>query len=329
MSGCNFGMIEDIDATKIASAFHSYQPDFFALVPRFYEVVEQKIMKTLSDKGVFIEKLFFVLFSISHFFYKFIGINIGNYLFKNIRSRVFGKNLTALGSGASVLKKSTMKFFLTLGISAWANFYALTETYVPAVVTGDFDHYPTGTVGRVDRFAGIDVKIHDPDTNGIGEIRIKTILIMKGYFRDPELTAAAFDKDGYFKTGDLGYIDKKYLYITGRIKEAILLHSGKKIAPSDVDSYYSDVMPDIKLASCGVPNNNSSYDEIHLFVENSDLTSDQEIVISKALKTHSGNTNSTYYISKIHFINKIPTTTIGKVKRFKLKEYVITGCTGE
>ena len=325
LSGCGLGMIEDIDAIKIANAFHSYQPEFFALVPKFYEIMEERIRQTIREKGIVVCKTFGFLKALSHFSYKYLGLNIGKYFFKSIRARVFGKRLIALGSGASIFKKSTMSFFLDLGIGGWANFYALTETYVPAVVTGDFDRYPAGTVGKYTRFDGIDVKISDPDSSGVGEIRIKTFLIMKGYFREPKITAAAFDKDGYFMTGDLGYIDKKgYLYVTGRIKEAIHMQTGKKVAPDDVDSLYGGICPNVALASCGIPcKDGSGYDDIHLFIEKGGLSADGQNEMRKNITNFSAQTSTLYRLSGVHFIDKIPFTSVGKVKRYLLKETAI------
>lgn len=323
MSGCGLGMIENVDALKISKAFHSYNPEFFALVPKFYEIVEQKIRQTIKEKGLVAERVMHALLSLSRFSRKHLGINIGKVLFSGVRSRVFGKNLICLGTGGSKCNEATASFFLDLGIEIWANFYSLTETYVPTIATCAFDRYPASTEGNVKRFNGIDVKVHDSDENGIGEIRIKTILVMKGYFRDPELTASAFDKDGYFKTGDLGWIDKKgYLHITGRIKEAIHMHTGKKVAPSDVDNLYGGVHPNVTLASCGVPAKDG-YDEIHLFIEKGSFSAEELQEIRKSMMVFSNTTGTMYQISGIHFIDKLPLTSVGKVKRFQLKEIAL------
>jgi long-chain acyl-CoA synthetase len=217
-----------------------------------------------------------------------------------------------------------VSFFLDLGVKIWADFYALSETGVPTVATGAFDRYPAGTQGNVNRFDGIKIKIHAPDESGVGEVRIKTNMIMKGYFRDPEATAAAFDEDGYFKTGDLGYIDKKnYLHVTGRIKEAIIMHTGKKVAPIDVDNFYSRLLGDIVFASCGVPNKNGTYDEIHLFIEKGDMSETEQHELRDNIMDLSGNTNTLYQLSGLHFIDTIPMTSIKKVKRFQLKELAL------
>lgn len=325
LSGCGLGMIEDIDAVKLQGAFQEYLPDLFAIVPKFFEVVEQKIRQEVQHKGIVVEKIFNGLLAMSGFSRKYFGINIGKVLFKGIRKKVFGKNIYGLGVGGAVCNKSTAKFFLNLGITLWANFYALTETYVPAVTTGIFDRYPAGTEGKINRFDCIDIKIHDPNESGIGEVFIKTALIMKGYFRDPELTEAAFDKYGYFKTGDLGYVDKKgYLHIMGRIKEAIHLHTGKKIAPTDIENLYGGILPDITLAACGVPSiSNTEFDDIHIFIESGSMTADRQSEVKTTIADSSNKISTLYKISGVHFIDKLPTTSIGKVKRYQLKELAI------
>jgi len=327
LTGCKIGMIEDVDAQKIAKGLIDFNPTTFGIVPRVYEVIENKIRQEIKNRGVKTENKVLRLLAFSGFLRKHFGINIGKRLFKSINHKVFGNKIFALGTGGSICKESTSVFYQNLGL-VWADFYALSETFVPTIGTGTMDCYPIGTVGYVKRHPGIEVKISNPDENGIGEIRIKTVLIMKGYFRDPELTAAAFDEDGYFKTGDLGYIDKKdYLHVTGRIKEAIQLHTGKKVAPSDVDSLYSSICrPDVVLASCGVPNRDESYDEIHLFIEKGDQTLEEQDKIRKRITEFSAQTSTIYQIADIHFIDKLPTTSVGKVKRFKLKEIALSEC---
>jgi long-chain acyl-CoA synthetase len=322
--GSNIGMIEDFNATKLQRGLEEYQPTHFLVVPKAYEIMEQKIRNEVQKKGAVPTFIFSMLYSVCGFAFKFFGLNLGKTLLNFVRRKVFGNRIYVLGTGGSKCNASTARFFLNLGVSGWANFYASTETNIPAVTSGVFDKYPVGTEGRVDRFDGVYIKIHNPDENGIGEIRIKTVLIMKGYFRDPELTAAAFDDEGFFKTGDLGYIDKKnYLHVTGRMKEAIMLHTGKKVAPTDVDNFYSGLMGEIIFASCGVPNKDGTYDEIHLFIEKGELTADKQQELRNSIMELSGQTSTLYQLAGLHFIDKIPMTSIKKVKRFQLKEIAL------
>jgi long-chain acyl-CoA synthetase len=321
--GCELGLIEDVTAPKLQKGLLDFQPVFFAIVPRVYELMEQRIRQSICEKGKRVERKFYRFLKISSFLRRNFNINIGKKIFKNIISMAFGKNIYILGCGSSKCAESASKFFLDLGL-VWMNIYGLTETNFPASATGILDVYPVGNEGNVKQHKCIDIKISNPDENGIGEILIKTELIMKGYFRDPELTAAAFDENGYFKTGDLGYIDKKsYLHITGRIKEAIHMHTGKKVAPSDVDALYTVLCPNIAIASCGVPHKGGSHDEIYLFIEKGNLSADEQRTIREKIINYSTETDTLYQISIIHFIDKIPLTSVGKVKRFQLKEIAL------
>lgn len=317
LTGCELGFIENVNSNKLQEGLINFQPYYFAMVPKVYEVIEQKIRAKIHEKGKVIEFYINILLGLSGLIRKYLGINIGRKVFAGITQQVFGKNIYGIGTGASPCKESTTKFFLNLGLE-WSNLYATTETNVPIVATGIQDRYSVGTIGKVDRHPEIEVKIINGDKDNVGEIAVKSELIMKGYFRQPELTAMAFE-NGYFKTGDYGFIDKKgYLHITGRIKESIVLRTGKKVSPSDVDEYYLERVKNINLASRGIVNEKEKYDEIHMFVENKEYSEREKKRIIDALKDNSKKAPGMYKIDKIHFVNKIPITSVGKVKRFCL-----------
>lgn len=319
LTGCTLGMIENVNASKLQKGLLEFQPSYFAMVPRVYEVMEQKIRQAVKEKGKAAEISFAAMLRISGFLRKYLGIKIGRKLFAPVLGSVFGKNIFGLGTGAAPCKEKTAEFFLNMGIE-WANLYAATETGVPIAATGIHDRYPVGTVGNVRREKRIEVRIKNPDHEGCGEICVKSPLLMKGYFRDSELTREAFE-DGYFKTGDYGYIDKKgYLYVTGRMKENIVLKNGKKVSPSEIDEYYSMRHPDLMLACRGIPEQEGLEDKVHLFVEESSGNSELREQMRYALERTSRNAETMYQVSKIHFVDKIPLTSIGKVKRHLLVE---------
>jgi len=319
--GSDTVMVEEIDATKLSSALLKSNPTHFMMVPRVYGLIEQRIRQEINKKGKLASSIVLSLIAFCGFARKNFGLNLGKNLFKKVRDQVFGNRILVLGTGGTLCDASISYFFLSLGIDLWCDCYASTETNLPIAVTTLSDKFPSGTVGNVTRYENIMVKVQNPDNYGVGEIRVKTGLIMKGYFRDSILTAAAFDDEGYFKTGDLGYINKKgYLYVTGRMKESIQMYTGKKVAPSDVDALYSSICNEIIIASCGVPRNNETYDEIHLFVEKGDKTESELLNLKNEIMEYSARTSTLYQISDLHFIDKIPTTSVGKVKRFQLKE---------
>src|SRR3989454_10293277 len=94
-----------------------------------------------------------------------------------------------------------------------------------------------GTVGKPIR--GVTVRIDSPNDGGIGEVWIRGPVVMKGYYRDPEQTSQAI-KDGWFHTGDLGFIDAGgHLTITGRSKDVIVLANGENVYPEELETHYS------------------------------------------------------------------------------------------
>ena len=121
----------------------------------------------------------------------------------------------------------------TIGIST-LNGYGITEC-APIVAANRSLHVVDGSVGNVIDID--DVKIDEPNEDGEGEILVKGVNVMLGYYKDAEATAEAFDDEGYFKTGDYGRIDKNgILYITGRKKNLIILSNGKNVYPEEIES---------------------------------------------------------------------------------------------
>ncbi len=317
--GCELGMMEDMNATKLQKKLLEFEPHYFAIVPRVYEVMEQKIRSKIQEKGALTEWGVDFLLGLCYFLRRHFGINLGWYLFKGIRDQAFGKNIFFLGGGGTPSKASNARFFFSLGL-AWSDVYATTETGVPIAITGIGDRIVVGTVGNVHKNPEIQIAIGPTDEEGNGEILVKSELMMRGYFRQPELTQEAFDENGYFKTGDLGYIDKRgNLHVTGRMKESIVLQNGKKVSPTDVDDYYFEKISKYELASRGIPTGNKQFDQIHLFIKDDNFTDQQKESIKNAFLYLSQSAPPMYKLSGVHFVEKIEKTSIGKIKRYLLE----------
>jgi long-chain acyl-CoA synthetase len=156
-----------------------------------------------------------------------------NYLFNSIHSAM-GGHLRRFICGGSSLDSTVAKFFKAVNIPVYLG-YGLTETG-PVIAVNVEAASQEDSVGKP--LPGVEVKIvrtRPEDVNG--EIWTKGPHVMRGYHRAPELTAKVLDKDGWFRTGDLGHINKNgYLFIRGRKKTLIVLSSGKKIYPEEVES---------------------------------------------------------------------------------------------
>lgn len=321
LTGCGMGMIEDVNSAKLSKGLLEYNPYCFAMVPKVFDIIADKILKAIHEKGKVVEAVMLSLLKLSGFLRRRFGWNIGKHVFKPIYTKAFGSNIYGLAVLGAICKKDTARLFLNLGLE-WANLYATTETNVPIAATGIFDRYPLDSVGRIDANEGIDIKIKNLDADGIGEICVKSKLMMKGYFRDNELTQSAFDTEGYFRTGDTGYVDSNnYLYIVGRIKETFVLHNGEKVSAVDVDNYYASVCPKTTVASCGVPTE-GGFDKVYLFIEEGTLGRRELEEYCKEVQTCARLAPPSFKLAGVYSVNKIPVTSVGKVKRFLLSKQV-------
>ncbi len=148
------------------------------------------------------------------------------WLFREIHA-VFGGDLQYFVSGGAPLSGEVQEAFEKLGFTVIQG-YGLTETS-PVVTVNPFHRTKRNSVGRP--VPGIEVRIEGEE----GEILVKGPNVMKGYYKDPEATEAVF-KEGYFATGDIGYVDRDgYIYISGRLKNLIVTSAGKKVFPEEIE----------------------------------------------------------------------------------------------
>ncbi|MCH5194422.1 MAG: acyl--CoA ligase [Oscillospiraceae bacterium] len=150
-----------------------------------------------------------------------------------IAKTVFGGRLKGIYSGGAYLDPSIVKGYTELGIPI-AQGYGMTECS-PRISTANFNEEVSlrGDVGKI--VNGCEVKIVD------GEIRAKSPSVMKGYYKDPEETAAALTEDGWLCTGDLGYVEDGRIFITGRKKNLIILSNGENVSPEEIENKFVPV----------------------------------------------------------------------------------------
>lgn len=219
--------------------FALIKPTIFVAVPRFYE----KMIKTIKEKvgqskiknyifdgasrlaekiSEYIEKnqrLPFVM-KLKRKFYDFI-------FYRRIKNGLGGR-LKFCISGGAPLDKKILSFFLSSGIRIYEG-YGLTET--SPVISANYDkNIKIGSVGKV--LKNLEVRIAED-----GEILVKGPSVFKGYLDDPISTAESFALGGFFKTGDIGFLDNdNYLFITDRKKDLIITAGGKNIAPQPIEN---------------------------------------------------------------------------------------------
>lgn len=209
------------------------RPTMFLGVPALFETLYKTIMKNVRKQGK--EKLVRKVMAVNKVT-KRIGIDLNKKLLKDIL-KVFGGRMRVLISGGAAIDPAILQFFNDLGFIAVQG-YGLSECAPMGALNPDQHKYMrNSSVGHI--LPGMDVKIADKDEDGIGEICLKGDNVMLGYYKMPEETAKVI-KDGWFYTGDQGYIDEeKFIYITGRKKNVIIASNGKNVFPEELEYYLS------------------------------------------------------------------------------------------
>ena len=216
--------------THLLADFREYQPTIFIAVPLLLKTIHSGIIKKV--KAVPGGPLYLTVGKTITTLSGAFSQNVAAKVFASIHN-VFGGRLKTILCGAAPLDPAIFKDFEKLGFRMLCG-YGLTETSPICIMHSDNVH-KAGTVGLP--ICSSKAKIIDPNEEGIGELAVKGPNVMIGYYNDPEATAEAFDKDGYFKTGDLAKIDPAsgHYVITGRIKNMIVIGNGKKVFPEEIE----------------------------------------------------------------------------------------------
>ena len=203
-------------------------------VPAVFDIIYRKVMKTIEKKGKLanLEKGK----KVSQFLLK-MKIDLRKQLFKEVHESL-GPKLKLVVTGGAALDPETEKGFNDLGFDVEQG-YGLTET-APVIAAETPKCRKLGSIGK--KFPSVEVKIDDPDEEGIGELMAKGPSIMLGYYENEEATKSALESDGWFHTGDLARIDKDgFIYISGRKKSVIVLNNGKNVFPEEIETLLNKV----------------------------------------------------------------------------------------
>ncbi|MCA9752345.1 MAG: AMP-binding protein [Gemmatimonadetes bacterium] len=231
----------------------------------------------------------------------------------------FGGRLEALFVGGAYSAPDTLRFFHRLGIPV-ANGYGLTEAGT-AITLDRLDPPQPETVGTP--LPGIELTIADPGPDGIGEVRVRSPMIMRGYLDDPELTAETF-AEGWLCTGDLGRLTEGgALQLVGRRKNMIVTEGGKNVYPEDVEIAFAGLAPDLCLFAAHWLWPGTARDERLVLVARPDPERPSEDVLFAEIETRNRRLPEHQRASAVLFWSEeFPRTASMKVKRGVLAEYL-------
>lgn len=218
----------------VAKNMKEYRPTILVTVPLLLENVYNKVWAQ-AEKQKGMKRSLIMGQLVSGFLYHVLRVDIRRKLFAKIHENVGGR-LRLFITGAAAIDPKVSKGFRKWGFSVLQG-YGLTEC--APLVAGNRDFaFRDRSAGIA--IPGVEIKIHNPDKSGIGEILVKGMNVMQGYFNNLKETHRVL-VDGWFHTGDIGKIDRKgFLYITGRCKNVIVTKNGKNIFPEELESYIKD-----------------------------------------------------------------------------------------
>lgn len=287
----------------------------FIGVPEIFNMLHKAIFDRIKRQSSLKRILFGLLINFSFVFRSFTKINLAKIFFGTIH-RSFGGKIRYLVSGGAKLDTKIAKDFLRLGFTILEG-YGLTETS-PVVSLNLAAINKLGSVGRP--VYGVKVKIGTDN-----EILIQGDNVMKGYYNKLEETSQVI-KDSWFYSGDAGRIDKDgYIYITGRLKEIIVLSSGKNIYPEEIESYFkkSEFIKDICLLSVKNTEGNEILaavvvPDFEQFKKVGDANVNRKIkweLENLSVKLPSYKRITDFFITK----EELPKTRLGKIKRYEVE----------
>ena len=240
ISALNYGMNVAINDSlkRVLKNFAEFKPTGLVLVPLFVTTMNKKIWDEAKKGGK--ESLLRVMSKVSRGL-RTVNIDLRRKLFAQVLS-AFGGELNKIICGGAALNPELVKIFAEFGIDIYEG-YGITECS-PLIAVNPYFAPKSGSVGPAVPCCRARIDPDHKNDRGFdeGEIQAKGDNVMLGYYKNPEETAKVFTEDGWFCTGDIGYMDEDgYIYITGRKKYVIVLENGKNVFPEEIEEYVNDL----------------------------------------------------------------------------------------
>jgi long-chain acyl-CoA synthetase len=314
--GATVTILNSLKGPDILACMRDTHVSILLGVPQLYSSLRRAVFDAIQKKSAPVRLIVRFFLILNGQLRKTLNVNLGKTLFGKVHAQ-FGPDLRLLASGGARLDADIYNDMTRLGFTIIEG-YGLTETS-PVSTFNPLTRQKAGSIGIP--VPDVEVRIAKPDEMGHGEIAIRGANVMIGYYKKPEETAEVLH-DGWFFSGDLGYRDRDgYFFITGRSKEMIVLSTGKKIFPEELEKDYRQI-PSIKeicliqgkrgLEAAVVPD----FDYLRkMNIPNSRETIAFEIEdLAKDLPPYKRITGL-----KI-FKDPLPVTRLGKIRREKVKE---------
>ncbi len=229
IAGATIIYARSLAANQVVEDLRNHRITILIGVPLLFEKMVRGMKRNLQRAPKSKQNLFNTFYSISSLGRK-LGASPGKVLFKSLRAKAGMRTLRMMVSGGAPLDPAIAEFYATLGFD-FLQGYGMTECS-PVISVNFPDKNRIGSVGPA--LEGIEIRIDNPNAQGIGEILVAGESVTPGYLDDDEKTRSVI-RDGWLCTGDLGRLDRGFLYICGRAKNLIVSAGGKNIYPEEIE----------------------------------------------------------------------------------------------
>ena len=323
--------VKELTPDELSKAFQTGEITLLTGVPRIWYLFHKKIFDGVEKQSKIVQTLFNLMLKTNYFLRTNFNINLGKKFFKKVHDG-FGGNLDVTISAGSRFDEKIARDYYALGYSMIQG-YGLTETS-GAVTATRFEDNVVGSVGKAVNYA--EIKLGEKNDEGVGEVLIKGKMVFDGYYKNPEATKEAFTDDGWFKSGDLGQLNKDgHLFIVGRSKDVIVLPNGKNVHPEDLENHYLKSPYVEEMAILGVKDESSTLAGaeklVAVVVPDFVYLKQEKIANSKEWVRYDldnlGRKLPEYQRVRQYIISgePLPRTATKKVKRFELQKKIEAG----
>ena len=318
--GAEIVFAKSLAIKQILKELRDSKVTMFLGIPLLFNKIIEGIMKGIREKGIVVYGIIRGLMSLSGLIKKTTGKNPGKKLFNSILKKASLDTNRICICGGGPLPSKTFTLFNQLGID-FVQGYGLTETS-PIICLNPIYAYKEHSVGKV--IPNCDMKIIDKDSRGIGEIAVKGPMVFTEYYKNKEATNDVFTDDGYFLTGDMGYLDTdNYLILTGRKKSLIVTEGGKNVYPEEIEDKFQLFFEIDQVLVRGFKKGNGERIEILFYPDQTKLQENgkerTEAILNKCVELVNKDLLPFQRIERITILDEpLEITTTKKIKRHKI-----------
>jgi long-chain acyl-CoA synthetase len=328
-SGCCVVFVREFPPSSqtIVSTLGERRVSVLVTVPQVLQLIKRAIERKVDGRGATARRLFDATRDANAWLATRLGIDVGHTLFRSVHAALGTGHLKAVAVGGAALDPAVYEFFRGIGIESLPG-YGCSETS-PSISFSRLGRSNARSVGEL--LPGVEAELRDVDDSGNGHLYVRGPQVFGGYLNDPHETAAAFDEDGFYATGDIGHFDaSSRLVLVSRASDMIVCQNGKKLWPDDVEAIYAGAFEDdqLRFTVVGVPTASNVNEQPAMVIEMPPAGAADSARARRRIRAGvsriAAKLPAFQRIGSLHFVDEpLPITRLQKVKRKQVRQMLM------